>query len=47
MDGLLELYAKHAEIWHPEGWPEPGPTVGRAGIRRQFEALREGWSSTA
>jgi ketosteroid isomerase-like protein len=44
MDGLVALYAKYAEIWHPEGWPEPGPTVGRAGIRRQFEALREGWS---
>jgi ketosteroid isomerase-like protein len=44
MDGLVALYAKQAEIWHPEGWPEPGPTVGQAGIRRQFEALREGWS---
>ncbi len=44
MDGLVELYAKRAEIWHPEGWPEPGPTVGRPAIRRQFETLREGWS---
>ncbi len=44
MDGLVALYGKHSEIWHPEGWPEPGPTVGRRGARRQFEALREGWS---
>jgi ketosteroid isomerase-like protein len=44
MDALVALYGKRAEIWHPEGWPEPGPTSGRRAIRRQFEALREGWS---
>lgn len=44
LDGLLALYGKHPEIWHPEGWPEPGPTVGRRAIRRQFQTLREGWA---
>lgn len=44
LDGLVALYGKHAELWHPEGWPEPGPTVGRRAIRRQFETLREGWT---
>lgn len=44
IDGLVELYAEDAKLVHLEGWPEPGPTVGRAGIRRQFERLREGWS---
>ena len=35
-----------AELWHPdcvstpaEGWPEPGPFVGREAIRRQFDNL--------
>jgi ketosteroid isomerase-like protein len=43
LDALIALYRKDAEIWHPEGWPEPGPTTGHRAIRRQFEALREGW----
>jgi ketosteroid isomerase-like protein len=25
----------------PEGWPEPGPFVGREAVIRQFEQLRE------
>ena len=44
IDALIELYAEDAEIHHPEGWPEPGPTRGRTAVGRQFEALREGWS---
>ena len=44
LDALVALYGKRAEIWHPEGWPEPGPTTGRGAIKRQFQALREGWS---
>jgi ketosteroid isomerase-like protein len=44
IDGLMELYADDAELMHPEGWPEPGPTVGRPAIERQFRRLREGWS---
>jgi ketosteroid isomerase-like protein len=44
IDGLVALYDRQAELWHPEGWPEPGPTVGRPAVKRQFEALREGWT---
>jgi ketosteroid isomerase-like protein len=44
MDGLIALYGKDAEIWHPEGWPEPGPTVGRRAIKRQFETVRQEWT---
>jgi ketosteroid isomerase-like protein len=44
MDGLIALYGKDAEIRHPEGWPEPGPTVGRRAIKRQFETVRESWT---
>jgi ketosteroid isomerase-like protein len=43
LDGLVALYSERAELWHPEGWPEPGPTTGRGAIKRQFARLREGW----
>jgi ketosteroid isomerase-like protein len=43
LDALVSLYSDRAEIWHPEGWPEPGPTTGRGAIKRQFARLREGW----
>jgi ketosteroid isomerase-like protein len=43
LDGLVLLYSERAELWHPEGWPEPGPTTGRGAIKRQFATLREGW----
>ena len=26
-------------VRHPEGWPEPGPFVGREAVMRQFEQL--------
>ena len=29
----------------PEGWPEPGPLVGREAVMRQFEQLRGTWNS--
>jgi ketosteroid isomerase-like protein len=28
----------------PEGWPEPGPFVGRDAVMRQFRQLRDTWS---
>jgi ketosteroid isomerase-like protein len=39
-----DLYSEDAEIWHPEGWPEPGPSVGRDEVISQFRTLREGWA---
>ena len=33
-------------IWRPpEGWPEPGPYVGREAVMRQFEQMRETWDA--
>ena len=29
----------------PEGWPEPGPFVGREAVMRQFEQHRETWDA--
>ena len=41
MDALRELYHPDAIARPPEGWPEPGPFVGREAVMRQFEQLRQ------
>jgi ketosteroid isomerase-like protein len=40
MDALRELYDPGAIVRAPEGWPEPGPFVGRDAVMRQFEGVR-------
>src|ERR1700674_4929657 len=30
-----------------EGWPEPGPYVGRESVMRELEQLRETWNADA
>jgi ketosteroid isomerase-like protein len=47
MDALRELYAPDVIMRAPEGWPEPGPFVGRDAVMRQFEQLRDTWDSDA
>jgi len=43
MDAYRELLDPEV-IWRPtEGWPEPGPYVGRDAVFRQQEQLRETW----
>ena len=45
MDALRELYDPEI-IWRPpEGWPEPGPFVGRDAVMRQLEQMRETWDA--
>jgi ketosteroid isomerase-like protein len=41
MDALAETW--HSDIvWRsPEGWPEPGPYVGREAVERHLQQLRE------
>jgi ketosteroid isomerase-like protein len=47
MDALRELYDPEI-IWRPpEGWPEPGPFVGREAFMRQAEQMRETWDADA
>jgi ketosteroid isomerase-like protein len=47
MDALRETYDPDI-IWRaPEGWPEPGPYVGREAVMRQLEQLRETWDADA
>ena len=43
MDALRELYHPDLVMHHVEGWPEPGPSVGREAVLREVEQLREAW----
>jgi ketosteroid isomerase-like protein len=47
MDAVRELYHPDAILRAPEGWPEPGPFVGRDAVMRQFEQLRATWDADA
>ena len=41
MNALRELHHPDCIARPPEGWPEPGPFVGREAVMRQWEQLRE------
>jgi ketosteroid isomerase-like protein len=43
MEGIADLLHDDVVMHHPDGWPEPGPSVGRDAVFRQFELLRQDW----
>jgi ketosteroid isomerase-like protein len=43
MDAVRALHDPHVIQRPPEGWPEPGPFVGREAVMRQYEQLRDAW----
>jgi uncharacterized protein len=45
MDAFRELYHPDIVMRAPEGWPEPGPFVGREAVMRQWHQLRTTWDS--
>jgi ketosteroid isomerase-like protein len=45
MDALRELFDPDVIVRVPDGWPEPGPFVGRESVMRQFERNRDAWDS--
>jgi ketosteroid isomerase-like protein len=47
MDALRELFHPDVIVRYPEGWPEPGPFVGREAVMRQFQQARETWDADA
>ena len=47
MDALREIHDPDAILRMPEGWPEPGPFLGREAVMRQFEQLRETFDDDA
>ena len=47
MGALRELYDPDVIMRFAEGWPEPGPFVGRDAVMRQLEQMRETWDADA
>ena len=45
MDAVRELYDPDAILRMPEGWPEPGPYVGREAVMRHWEQQREAFDA--
>ncbi len=45
MDALRELWHPDVIVHPAEGWPEPGPFVGREAVLLSFEQLREAWAA--
>jgi ketosteroid isomerase-like protein len=43
MDAVRELHHPDVIVRAPEGWPEPGPFVGREAVMRQWNQLRQTW----
>ena len=46
-DTLREAMDPNVLVRPVEGWPEPGPFVGREAVLRWFEQLREAWDTDA
>jgi uncharacterized protein len=47
MDALREYFDPNVILHTLEGWPEPGPYIGRDAVMRWFEQLRDTWDSDA
>jgi ketosteroid isomerase-like protein len=47
MDALRESYDPGIILRTLEGWPEPGPFVGREAVMRWWEQIRETWDADA
>jgi ketosteroid isomerase-like protein len=45
MDAFRDLYDPDVIMRPPEGWPEPGPFVGREAVMREWEHIREAWNA--
>jgi ketosteroid isomerase-like protein len=47
MDAWGELFDPDVIMRNPEGWPEPGPQVGREAVLRFIKQLRDTWDTDA
>jgi ketosteroid isomerase-like protein len=45
LDGVRDVYDRDVIVRAPEGWPEPGPFVGREAVMRECEHIREAWNA--
>ncbi len=47
MDAVREFYDPDVFVRPAEGWPEPGPYVGREALMRSYAQLHEAWDADA
>jgi ketosteroid isomerase-like protein len=47
MGALREVFDPDVIVRLPEGWPEPGPFVGREAVMREWEQIRETFDADA
>ena len=47
LDAVRDLFHPDVVLRSPEGWPEPGPFVGREAVLRGFGQLREAWDTVS
>jgi ketosteroid isomerase-like protein len=47
MDAFGEIFDPHVVMRMAEGWPEPGPFLGREAVLREVDQLRETWDADA
>ena len=40
-EAMERFWDPKAVLYHPPGWPEPGPSIGHAAVSAQFERVRE------
>jgi len=40
---LREVYDPDVVMHHLEGWPEPGPSVGRDALMQELRQIRDAW----
>jgi ketosteroid isomerase-like protein len=45
MEAFRDLHDPEVFGRSPEGWPEPGPFVGREAVMHQFDQMRETWEA--
>jgi ketosteroid isomerase-like protein len=45
MDAFRELHDPDVIMRFAEGWPEPGPFVGREAVMRQVSQMRDTWDA--
>src|SRR5436190_22865762 len=45
MDAFRDLHDPDVVLRPPQGWPEPGPFVGRDAVMREWEQVREAWDA--
>ena len=45
MASVGEQFHPDVISWPAEGWPEPGPYVGREAVMRQLQQMRDTWNA--